>query len=677
MKHPLLIIIILITSPFYAYADPQLIWSSYLGGFDEDYSNCIKVDTTENAHIFGFTLSSDYPTTYGAYNRNFELDSIYYLSYNYFITKFNSSGIGLIFSTFIGHSKINIFGHDDYSHPFIIDKFGNSYFLWYPNKTFPVKYFITDSSKRLSETDVYLTKINSNGDSIIFTTFVGNGNSQNMVLDSLNNIYIIGKALFSYPTTFGAFDTVNFYNDTMCYTKSFITKINADGSNIIYSTLLSCEQAYDIAVDNEGNSYIASNIGFKNKFPTTYGAYDTIFNWFDGGVTKFNSNGSDLIYSTFIGGSGEDAVHFIKLGKNKNAIVIGASQSSDFPITKNILDSSYGGHEDAFISKLNSTGDSLIFSSYFGSNGNDKIDGFDIDDRDYIYITGCAAGATDFQITKNAIFKSSHDRFGFNNFFSIIDSSCSNLEYSSWLGYLFNYYGAWKFQNSITVDLRKKIYISSSRVDSFPSIITPYAYDKTYNGNGDISITKYAQCNGLPAILTSKNYEFHPIWCDTIIVDTFYVFNPDSCFLLLNKLTITGSDSSQFSILNLPDDYYVVEGKDSVSLVIQFKPKDNNGIKKATLTIYNNSLDSIRRIALMGYNSTFLINNRESDTIIIDIGKICTGADKDTTITLTNKGLKGTTFKIENKDPHLLIQHEGKAGKGKGDVPQGTKKKRK
>jgi hypothetical protein len=119
---------------------------------------------------------------------------------------------------------------------------------------------------------------------------------------------------------------------------------------------------------------------------------------------------------------------------------------------------------------------------------------------------------------------------------SILDSTGSNLIYSTFLGYpLKSIYPAPKWLN-LDLDLKNDVYISSCSVESgIP--ITSQAYDTSYNGNGDINVAKYAGCRGTPAIQTIKSLEFHSFVCDTVISDTLYIKNPSSCFLILKSLT--------------------------------------------------------------------------------------------------------------------------------------------
>jgi hypothetical protein len=149
--------------------------------------------------------------------------------------------------------------------------------------------------------------------------------------------------------------------------------------SLAYSTYLGVsngDAGFGIAVDSSGNAYV-TGITNSSNFPITAGALQPTFGGgsTDAFVTKLNSTGSVLLYSTYLGGSNGNGGEGIAVDSSGNAYVIGNTFSSDFPITSGALQPTLGGGEDAFVSKLNSTGSALLYSTYLGGSGSDESEG--------------------------------------------------------------------------------------------------------------------------------------------------------------------------------------------------------------------------------------------------------------------------------------------------------------
>ena len=179
-----------------------------------------------------------------------------------------------------------------------------------------------------------------------------------------------GETTGDFPTTAGAFDTTpNGGSD------GFVTKLNAAGSALVYSTRLGGadnELPEDVAVDASGNAVVGGSTR-SAEFPTTPGAFDTTQNGgafderFDLFVTKLNAAGSGLVYSTFVGGSKSDFGDDFALDGAGNAYMVGGTASPDFPTTPGAFDPVFGGAGFAF--KLNPTGSRLVYSTFLGDGG--------------------------------------------------------------------------------------------------------------------------------------------------------------------------------------------------------------------------------------------------------------------------------------------------------------------
>jgi uncharacterized repeat protein (TIGR01451 family) len=231
-----------------------------------------------------------------------------------------------------------------------------------------------------------------------YSTFLGGNNTdegRSIAIDSSGNAYVTGlTSSFNFPVSKDAFNStyVNSYD-------VFVTKMNPEGSAFVYSTYLggnSEEYGYDIALDSAGSAYI-TGVTYSMNFPTTAGAYDTVFSGNYSGdafITKVNSTGTALDYSTFLGGTGGDQGNSIAIDSSGNAYVTGLTGSSNFPTTAGVFQGVFAGsYNEAFITKLNSAGTALIYSTFLGGTNADRANSIAIDTSDNVYVTGTTNSA--------------------------------------------------------------------------------------------------------------------------------------------------------------------------------------------------------------------------------------------------------------------------------------------
>ena len=422
--------------------DPEVVYSTYLGGDSQDRISDIAVDSEGCAYVTGETSSTDYPISHGAYDTRYHnvfISKINALgtAFSYstffgeigtrgdcsiavdqygnacitgrtgssdfpitenaidkqykggeiFITKFNSMGSGLIFSTFFGGSETEI------SYAIAYDKDENIYFTGY---TYSADYPTTPGAfKEKNELGggqiVFLTKLDSEASKVVYSTFIGFGVGLDIQVNSAGEAYLIGQTPYSYPdfpVSDNAFDKLSTGND-----KLFITKVNNIGSQIVYSTLLggsSENYARGIAVDASGHAYVCG-ITESNDFPTTPGAFITTLKktGMNGFVTKLNDDGSNLEYSTYITDQGHSAINDIDVDENGFAFVTGVGSSKLFPVTSDALKwNSQSGYNNAILSILSENGSHLIYSTLWGGNGGDEGIALALDSKDNVYIAG-------------------------------------------------------------------------------------------------------------------------------------------------------------------------------------------------------------------------------------------------------------------------------------------------
>jgi len=314
-----------------------------------------------------------------------------------------------------------------------------------------------------------------------------------IAVDSSGNAYVTGIAgSADFPTTVGAWDTtLNGGSD------AFVTKLNPAGAALVYSTYLggALQEAFrlSIAVDSAGNAYVTGDT-YSADFPTTVGAFDETDNGgADAFVTKLNPTGSaPLVYSTYLGGaSGEEGLG-IDVDSAGNAYVTGVTGSADFPTTVGAFDTTYNGGGDAFVTKVNSAGSALVYSTFLGgSEGEDgpfaSVGGIAVDGGGNAYVTGSTESA-DFPTTVGAFDTTYNDRgdvFLIDVFVTKLNPAGSApLIYSTYLGGLFGEHG-----NGIAVDSAGNAYVTGVTGSSdFPTTVD--AFDTTFNGGSDPFVAK-------------------------------------------------------------------------------------------------------------------------------------------------------------------------------------------
>lgn len=356
----------------------SLLYSTFVGGKYYDYGRSIAVDSQGYAHVTGYTYSTDFPTTTGAY------DTTHNGGYDVFVFKLTPAGSALKYSTYVGGTL------SEYGSGIAVGPYGTAFVTGFTSSTnFPTKSYSYDISHN-GGYDVFVFRLNLAGSLLHYSTFVGGSSydyGYDIAVDRYGYAFVSG---FSYstdfPTTALAYDTTHNGNYDV-----IVFKLNPYGSILLFSTFAG-GTTYDgcnsIAVDSAGNSYV-TGFTMSTDFPTTAGAFDTTHNGgYDVFVLKLTATGSALKYSTFIGGSSYDYGYDIAVDSNGNAYLTGFTYSTNFPVTSNAYDTTFNGVSDVFIVKLNAPGSNLQFSTYFGGSNYDYGYGIDLDPNNDVCITG-------------------------------------------------------------------------------------------------------------------------------------------------------------------------------------------------------------------------------------------------------------------------------------------------
>src|SRR5438093_3044123 len=235
----------------------------------------------------------------------------------------------------------------------------------------------------------FVTKLNPTGWGVVYSSYLGGTAvdfAERPAVDAAGNAYVMGATSSAdFPTTPGAFDTTpNGGFDV------FVAKLNATGSALIYSTFLGgagADSGGGLAIDAAGNAFVAGGTGSLD-FPTTPGAFRTSLDGSDAFVTKINAAGSALVYSTALGGSGGEGSAAIAIDGAGNAYVTGATSSADFPTTPGAFVRQIGGVSDAFVTELNAAGSALVYSTFLGGTGADNGRDLALDAGANVYVVG-------------------------------------------------------------------------------------------------------------------------------------------------------------------------------------------------------------------------------------------------------------------------------------------------
>lgn len=360
--------------------DPTLTYSTYLGGSGEDNGYGIATDASGNVYLTGYTLSTNFPTQGGTdpgCGTDGNCDGFAF--YDAFVTKLNPSVSGaaqLVFSSYLGGSA------NDYGLSVAVDGAGASYLAGHARQAFPT---------------------------------TGN----------------------AYQSTYGGAPGAD----------AFLTKLSTDGSQLLYSSYLGGsggDGAFGLAIDGAGVAYLAGRT-YSTNFPTSAGALDASCgtdglcnsSFSDVFVAKLNtlaSGAASLLYSSYLGGSGDDVGYGVARDASNNYYVTGRTTSTDFPLAGTPFQATNGGGSDAFLLELNAAGSALLYSTYLG--GPLYEDGFGIarSAAGFVYMVGTTSSSS-FPTTPNAFqpaFGGVYDAYVAR--FDPAAAGAASLLYSSFLG---------------------------------------------------------------------------------------------------------------------------------------------------------------------------------------------------------------------------------------------------
>lgn len=334
-----------------------LLYATYLGTNDSDAGTGIAVDEAGNAYVTGFTRTNATTTPFpGTANSPIQgMPSGNFDALDAFVTKLNAAGTALVYSTYLGGSG------SDFGNAITVDQVGQTYVTGDTRShDFPGT-SISPIQSQFGGTggNTFVTKINAAGTGFIYSTYLGGSGASGraIAVDQAGQAYVTGITGSGFPGTISSPIQSTFGGNS----DAFVSKINAAGTALLYSTYLggpASEGGGAIAVDQVGQAYVTGYIDLPGAgFPVTANSIQSTFGGdTDAFVAKLNAAGTALVFSTYLGGGGEDFGMGIALDQTGNAYVTGytTNPASDFPGTAgSLIQSTFGGGGmDAFVAKI-------------------------------------------------------------------------------------------------------------------------------------------------------------------------------------------------------------------------------------------------------------------------------------------------------------------------------------
>ena len=438
--------------------DPVIQYATYLGGSAGDAVVDLAIDGEGNAYLTGWTYSIDYPVRTGAWQLNHPG-----VSTAVFVTKLNPSGTALVYSTYLGPV-------DSRGHSIAVDQSGQ---VFLTGRTSSPNFPTTEGAMQPQPIGLpewaFVTKLNGTGTALVYSTYLTGlsaTTATTIAVDTTGSAVVAGSAGDGFPTTPEAYQP-RFKGGT---TDGFVARLDPIGATFEYATYLGgsdFDAVRAVTLDSNGHVYVTGvttrqvtpqstdpanglapqdQIPFSD-FPVTRGAFQTVPRGrSDLFVTKLKSDGAALIYSTLLGGTGEEmAVSNLsadepELGRSiavdaiGNAYVTGTTLSGDFPTTVGSFQRSLLGVSDILVTKLNVVGSRLLYSTYLGGSNRDVAAAIAVDTAGNAFLTGWTLSAN-FPLTADGLRRKTPESSGVPTaFVTQLNKAGAILDFSTYLG---------------------------------------------------------------------------------------------------------------------------------------------------------------------------------------------------------------------------------------------------
>lgn len=475
----------------------NLLYSTFLGSTGQDEITAVATGSDGSAYVTGNTLNDGFPRTPGSFQQGRGI----------FVTRLNPAGSALDYVAILGGSGDT---GGSWAYGIAIDPQGQAYVTGETTSagfpTTPGAFDITYNDLGCGTSsycgDAFVIALNAIGTGLVYGTYLGGEacggfNRESglaIAADDEGNAYVTGRTYCAtFPTTPGAYDRTH-----SALPDAFVTKLNATGSDLSYSTFLgggTSQYGNGIAVDGAHNAYIAGFTRDNEDFSVPAGGHAGASGSRDILVAKLNAAGSERLYGVSFGGMWDDTANGIAVDHQGNTYVTGIILSPDFPTTAGAFDPTYHDGEscndpnycgDGFVAKLDQAGATLLYSTILGESGIDSGMGVVAGAYGRAYVTGWTR-SSGFPVTPNGLRRGLS---GFSDgFLAVLKPDGSGLDYGTYLG-------------GSDVDLSNAIagtggldpvnVLVAGRTSSWNFPITSAAYDQSHNGYDDGFIMRWA-----------------------------------------------------------------------------------------------------------------------------------------------------------------------------------------
>jgi len=377
-----------VTDVFVSKLDPTgttLLYSTFLGGSGDDVGNAIAVDSAGNAYVAGNTTSNNFPVV-GAFQSTTRGGN------EAFVAKLDPSGSSLVYSTYLGSNG------NDFAFGIALDGTGHAYVTGSTDvPSFPNNNAVACSGLKRTGADAFVVKLDATGATVSYCTFIGGAGTDTgnaIAADFAGNVWVAGA------TTSADLPVLNAIQPSLGgRTDGFVGKLDATGAPV-YLTYLggtNDDEALAIAVDSLGNAYVTGFTTSAN-FPTAAPLQPALAGGSDAFVAKLDVAGSALVFSTYLGGTGNDIGNAIGVHPTLFTVyVAGSTGSADFPLVA-ALQGRLAGGLDGFVTKLTAAGSALTYSTFLGGSSSDAALALAVDPDGAVVVTGQTA-STDFPVS--------------------------------------------------------------------------------------------------------------------------------------------------------------------------------------------------------------------------------------------------------------------------------------